>query len=457
MESSSTENLNRTPHEGISEGIIDLMDVPDTPMNVPGAAASGFASARAVDLTNSDDEEEEEDRKLPARDMDTNITDNEWSCPRCTLINKNTNPRCDACQYINADIYSQRNRNSSTTRDTQGSPAQHHQQQRSVSSPMGYIGSGALFGAAVGMTGNWMQGRNVISGALEGGTTGAMGGALLHEVLQNNPREARREMPRTQADRARYTTHNGNTTPIQPFRYQSNEADGTISSRNSSSNNNRNNTSSGGYRNGAYARSSAAAGALEYSTVDRSYTNTNVDNPMYDIGAAGRSYRARPRYVTRSQIGMLHDFRDSNGSILRGHDANQDLIAILQNRSNLLRERMHALERASALRAQFSGMRQGDNIDSMNYEQLLHAFGDGTENMGADEREIGRLPTHTVGDQPLPEDSRQCPICLEDFEKGEARTILPCLHGFHEDCCHKWLKTNGKCPICKHPISSNGG
>jgi hypothetical protein len=95
-------------------------------------------------------------------------------------------------------------------------------------------------------------------------------------------------------------------------------------------------------------------------------------------------------------------------------------------------------------------------IDAMNYEQLLNAFGDGTENMGADESEIRRLPSHIVGDNPLPEDARQCLICLEDFEKGESRTILPCLHGFHQNCCHKWLKTNGKCPVCKHPITSNG-
>lgn len=98
----------------------------------------------------------------------------------------------------------------------------------------------------------------------------------------------------------------------------------------------------------------------------------------------------------------------------------------------------------------------GNGIDAMNYEQLLNAFGDGTENMGAEESQIRRLPTHAVGENPLPEDARQCLICLEDFEKGEKRTILPCLHGFHENCCHKWLKTNGKCPVCKHPITSNG-
>eukprot|EP00536_Pseudo-nitzschia_multiseries_P002814 jgi/Psemu1/184478/e_gw1.39.23.1 len=72
--------------------------------------------------------------------------------------------------------------------------------------------------------------------------------------------------------------------------------------------------------------------------------------------------------------------------------------------------------------------------------------------MGASVTEISRLPTHTVGEAPLPEDARQCLICLEDFEKGETRTILPCLHGFHQNCCSKWLTTNGSCPVCKHRI-----
>ncbi|OEU15048.1 hypothetical protein FRACYDRAFT_186797 [Fragilariopsis cylindrus CCMP1102] len=97
----------------------------------------------------------------------------------------------------------------------------------------------------------------------------------------------------------------------------------------------------------------------------------------------------------------------------------------------------------------------------MNYEQLLNAFGDGTENLGADEGDIRQLPTHILKDDPLkgpsalPEDARQCLICLEDFAKGERRSILPCLHGFHTNCSTKWLRTNGSCPICKHRISQS--
>lgn len=102
------------------------------------------------------------------------------------------------------------------------------------------------------------------------------------------------------------------------------------------------------------------------------------------------------------------------------------------------------------------GQHQHQNVDGMDYEQLLQAFGDGTENLGASQHQIQQLPTKVINDPEgeLPEDARQCLICLETFESGETRKTLPCLHGFHQPCADKWLQTNGSCPICKHRISS---
>lgn len=97
----------------------------------------------------------------------------------------------------------------------------------------------------------------------------------------------------------------------------------------------------------------------------------------------------------------------------------------------------------------------GPNIDAMSYEQLLARFGDGSENrQGAEDSTINRLPVKKLEDphKELPEDARQCMICLEDFEKGETRMTLPCLHGFHSQCCTKWLRQNGTCPICKSKV-----
>jgi hypothetical protein len=99
--------------------------------------------------------------------------------------------------------------------------------------------------------------------------------------------------------------------------------------------------------------------------------------------------------------------------------------------------------------------RNNQNLDNMDYEQILRAFGDGSEHMGGDEGQIQSLPTQvlTQPQKELPEDARQCLICLEDFQAGETRKTLPCLHGFHQKCADKWLRTNASCPICKHRLT----
>eukprot|EP00542_Grammatophora_oceanica_P003047 CAMPEP_0194066554 /NCGR_PEP_ID=MMETSP0009_2-20130614/86088_1 /TAXON_ID=210454 /ORGANISM="Grammatophora oceanica, Strain CCMP 410" /LENGTH=410 /DNA_ID=CAMNT_0038719519 /DNA_START=525 /DNA_END=1757 /DNA_ORIENTATION=- len=95
------------------------------------------------------------------------------------------------------------------------------------------------------------------------------------------------------------------------------------------------------------------------------------------------------------------------------------------------------------------------NVERMSYEELLRQFGDGSENMGASDAMIVSLPSTKIQDveKELPEEARQCLVCLEEFEKGDTRKTLPCLHGFHDACINKWLQQNGSCPICKHKIS----
>lgn len=84
------------------------------------------------------------------------------------------------------------------------------------------------------------------------------------------------------------------------------------------------------------------------------------------------------------------------------------------------------------------------------YEELLAAFGDGTENLGADEGMIQSLPTQKLEGKP----EGECAICLDPFQSGHTRKTLPCLHGFHPDCVDHWLRSNGSCPICKHRLGT---
>ena len=124
--------------------------------------------------------------------------------------------------------------------------------------------------------------------------------------------------------------------------------------------------------------------------------------------------------------------------------------------SRMIHNPFAAVQQAAAAFAS-SQLQHQPNIDQMTYQQLLETFGNGSENRntGASASTISSLPTNTLENpqEELPEDKRTCNICLEDFECGERRKCLPCLHGFHEKCIDQWLGLNGVCPVCKTPVS----
>jgi hypothetical protein len=129
-----------------------------------------------------------------------------------------------------------------------------------------------------------------------------------------------------------------------------------------------------------------------------------------------------------------------------------------ENISSRVPRRMRSIEDNSSSRVsrRMTGARGSPNLDGgMSLDQLLQRFGDGSENntRAAREEDIQSLPLEEVHDpNKLPEDCRRCAICLDSFEAGTFRKTLPCLHGFHNVCVDKWLRTNGACPICKHCI-----
>jgi hypothetical protein len=41
-----------------------------------------------------------------------------------------------------------------------------------------------------------------------------------------------------------------------------------------------------------------------------------------------------------------------------------------------------------------------------------------------------------------------CPICTDDFVKGQDMRVLPCSHQFHPNCIDPWLiNVSGTCPL----------
>ena len=45
-------------------------------------------------------------------------------------------------------------------------------------------------------------------------------------------------------------------------------------------------------------------------------------------------------------------------------------------------------------------------------------------------------------------DTKECVMCLLDFEPLETVLRMPCLHSFHEHCVRDWFLARGSCPVC---------
>nr|KMM69345.1 RING-7 protein [Coccidioides posadasii RMSCC 3488] len=78
---------------------------------------------------------------------------------------------------------------------------------------------------------------------------------------------------------------------------------------------------------------------------------------------------------------------------------------------------------------------------------------------GRDDGHIGPASSSRAGTpdgpEPAGETTLGCPICTDDFEKGQDVRLLPCDHKFHPECIDPWLvNVSGTCPLCRidlHP------
>ena len=67
---------------------------------------------------------------------------------------------------------------------------------------------------------------------------------------------------------------------------------------------------------------------------------------------------------------------------------------------------------------------------------------------------VSFIPVFTVKENnKSKEGNNKCAICISDFEVGEKKSTLPCMHCFHYNCIQKWIKRQNYCPICKFDIS----
>ncbi|XP_042064310.1 RING finger protein 11-like [Salvia splendens] len=65
---------------------------------------------------------------------------------------------------------------------------------------------------------------------------------------------------------------------------------------------------------------------------------------------------------------------------------------------------------------------------------------------------IKRLGNKSAAAATSDDEGKRCAVCLDDFETKQFVTITPCNHMFHEECIVPWVKTQGKCPVCRFVI-----
>lgn len=68
------------------------------------------------------------------------------------------------------------------------------------------------------------------------------------------------------------------------------------------------------------------------------------------------------------------------------------------------------------------------------------------------EQVINTVPTVNIRETQLRNDSKSCPVCMEEFKVGGEAKELPCNHLFHSNCIVPWLRLHNSCPVCRHEL-----
>ena len=356
----------------------------------PGARSPRRSASEVINLTHDDEEPD----YVMVHDDDDDEDPTTWACPQCTLLNSNAHAYCQACLY-------QKERDRAATRSHTRQQQQQQQQlppwlqspssssrQQQQHSTQNVAIGGAVLGGVLGAASAMVRGRPITGAALDGAMNGAIGSVFLNDILGPAAQQH-------QAGRITVTTRGGRRSDHSQHGQPT-----------------------------AYRRTQSA--------------NATTTTRSSNTGSSNRQTRNDDRMRLRDWMAI----QAAQDDLMMHHGHSQyDWLD-----DNQLR-RLFPLGSNMAF-----GSGQVD-VSRMSYEELLRRFGDGSENRGASRQQIQELPVQSIHNtSQLGEGGKECSICLEEFQVGDNRMTLPCLHGFHENCAKRWLQTNGSCPICKHRV-----
>ena len=408
------------------------------------------------------------------------LGENEWQCPRCTLINTNTCYNCNACLAPRNNNNDNTNNRSSYT-NTTIRPSDQSRNQRLVGgsdeivdngwvnvtyNPQFQRGGWALNGVGTpGATRTNLNNRNNNNGGRIGTITrifnGAVNGAIFGSVFAG--------------------------TGGMILGSLAGAIGGVMVARNTHDN-----------EDDQLRETHEVANMLATDGGGISRNSVRVHRTSDYITALTRDRNGRNRIIRVRHNDNSNNNNNNNGAAQpMQHQLTSDLERSL-------------LEVLVAMSYQQTGPGFNNVIlqPEESYDELIQRFGLGTENRGASQEVIDSYPVEVVTARPrirkdeeveeerggnetsskkrkfndaktgeedagmenIEEEKTKttsgddeaislgtCGICLEDYKEGDLKKTLSCQHNYHPDCIDKWLKLVATCPTCKHSVGSDAG
>ena len=103
----------------------------------------------------------------------------------------------------------------------------------------------------------------------------------------------------------------------------------------------------------------------------------------------------------------------------------------------------------AANRAGSTAVRQGvSNSRLESLDEIIHV----KKQDKKDEKNIDKRSDDKVKQD---DSQERCSICMEEYQHGDRKNILPCKHIFHKKCIGQWLNQHVACPLCRAVIEED--